>query len=295
MASLFDLANNVANFFSGGESVHSFRKPGYENVGRVQASEPSPTPVGQNVSDWPGYTPSTPLPKDDWGAVFNGIATGAGDLFNSFFTPPPSSGPKMWREPTNEVIRQGVNGNTIPTPSATPFASPQASPMASSSPAGFRYVMGKNDYSDIRGQVYGVLAGTPLEGYAEAFIQAGERHGVDPRVLITIANNESSMGRRYPTDSYNPFGYIVNPPAYGSTTGLEKEGRIWQGLRNAGFNSMDHAIDRLTGRFQRQPTANYQTFYADPTIENLQAAYNANPEERDQYIKNAYSLSERFK
>jgi hypothetical protein len=203
------------------------------------------------------------------------------------FIPQQQSNP----QPQGNFIR--VNGGMIP------FKGPQVVKQAQAaqpiSEAQFKYLMGQNNYSSLRPQVQKVLKGTPLEMYGEEFISRGNQYGVDPRVLITIANNESSMGRRYPVESYNPFGYIVDPPDYGDTTGLEKEGRIWQGLKNAGFTSMPHAIDRLTGRFQRQPTENYKKFYNEPTIENLQTAYNANPAERDTYLKNAYALSEKFR
>lgn len=212
-------------------------------------------------------------------------------------------GPQV--SPINDfTYRQGRIGlndpyeNGAPPPGAPELAPTQSPGVPAASPisgAGFRYQMGQNNYSSIRGQVESILAGTPLEAFTQDFIKAGERYGVDPRVLVTIANNESSLGKQYPQDSHNPFGYIVDAPDMAGTTGLEKEGRIWQGLRNAGFTSMPHAIDALTGRFQRQPTENYKKFYSEPTIENLQAAYNANPEEREVYLKNAYALAERFK
>lgn len=207
--------------------------------------------------------------------------------------------PSQPQQPQGNFIR--VNNGVIPFRGPqTAYAQEAQRPVASATPAPisdqqFKYLMGQHDYSAVRSQVQNVLKGTPLEPYSEHFIRSGEQYGVDPRVLITIANNESSLGRRYPTESYNPFGYVVNPPDMTGTTGPVKEKLIWQGLKNAGFTSLDHAIDRLTGRFQRQPTAGYQTFYNDPTIENLQAAYNANPAERDNYLKNAYALTEKFR
>lgn len=141
----------------------------------------------------------------------------------------------------------------------------------------FKYQMGQDDYSNLKPQIEAILKGTPLEPYMNNFIQAGNQNGIDPRVLLTIANNESSLGKNYPTDSNNPFGYLVG-------------GGGVQGLKNAGFTSVPMAIERLTGRFKRQPTQGYKDFYNNPTVQNLQTAYNANPAEQDTYIRNALNL-----
>ena len=96
-------------------------------------------------------------------------------------------------------------------------------------------------------------------------------------------------------ESYNPFGYVVNPPKVAKdATGAQKEKAIWQGLINAGFTSMPHSIDRLTGRFQRQPFEGYKTFYKDPTFSNLQYAYNANPKERKEQLENFADVEQYF-
>ncbi len=146
----------------------------------------------------------------------------------------------------------------------------------------FQYRMGSSDYSDVAPQVQNAVKGTPMEPYANDFVQAGQKYGVDPRVLPTIANNESSLGKNYPTDTYNPFGYLVG-------------GGGVQGLRNAGFTSLPNAIDRLTNRFAKQPTANYKQFYQQPTIENLQAAYNATPDEAAGYNQKSSDFVSKFK
>lgn len=188
---------------------------------------------------------------------------------------------------------------------ATPAAqiqSPQPSPAIQNAQQlgeGFKYQMGQHDYSNIKPQVQAVLKGTPLEQYADNFIEAGNKHGVDPRVLITIANNESSMGRQYDPSSFNPFGYIVDHPDYGNATGKAKSDLIQTGLKNAGFTSLPMAIDRMTQRFSDHPFnptgQNYATFRQDPTISNLQTAYNANDEERANYLKNAQALVQQFR
>lgn len=164
---------------------------------------------------------------------------------------------------------------------------------------GFKYQMGLSDYSQFRPQVQQALQGSPLAQYADNFIQAGNTHHVDPRVLLTVANNESSLGQNYPQDSYNPFGY--NARAAGMIQG--KDGKMYvnvdAGLKSAGFTSLPMAIDRLTQRFSDHPVnatgQAYANFRQNPTIENLQAAYNASDAEKENYIKNARAFTQRFK
>lgn len=178
-----------------------------------------------------------------------------------------------------------------------PSASPQANlgTQMTKSDSGFKFKMGLKDYSFVRPQLeklFNAKKNPPVQKYLDEFIKAGEQYGIDPRVLVSISGVESSFGNRYPEQSYNPFGYLVMPQGLPQArNGAEKEQQIWQGLQGAGFTSMPHAIDRLTGRFQRQPTAGYQAFYQDPSLENLQKAYNANPAEAENYIKNLTEFS----
>lgn len=130
---------------------------------------------------------------------------------------------------------------------------------------------GQKDYSQYTQQILNMYkgGGAPLQANVQDFVKAGNKYGVDPRILAVIGQIESSGGKKYPVQSNNPFGYIVN----GS-------------VNNAGFTSVPHAIDRLTYRFAKPGTsANYNTFRTNPTFSNLQAAYNANPAERDRYIQ----------
>lgn len=179
-------------------------------------------------------------------------------------------------------------------------AQPEVSISSSSSPdSQFSYSMGQKDYKFTRPQIERLLKEkqSPLLPYLDSFVTAGERYGVDPRVLVSIANNESSLGKRYPEDSYNPFGYVVktDPTETPAPEGVDREKQIWRYLKNAGFTSMDHAIDRLTNRFQRQPTEGYKKFYTEPTFDNLQRAYNANDAERENYLKMLNELVPYFK
>ncbi len=187
-------------------------------------------------------------------------------------------------------------------PNPSPLAAAQQVYQQSQSPqqgGDFKYLMGQHDYSSLAPQVQSALKGSPLEPYANEFIQAGNKHGIDPRVLITIANNESSLGKNYPTDTYNPFGY--NARSAGMIKG--KDGKMYvntdQGLRNAGFTSLPMAIDRMTQRFSDHPVnptgQGYANFRQNPTVPNLQAAYNASDAEKANYIKNAMAFVQQFK
>lgn len=50
--------------------------------------------------------------------------------------------------------------------------------------------------------------GSPLAPHAGAFVQAGQRYGVDPRFLVAIAGSETSFGKYGPSQRiHNPFGW----------------------------------------------------------------------------------------
>ncbi len=49
------------------------------------------------------------------------------------------------------------------------------------------------------------LASSPLAGKGVTFVLAGRQYGVDPRFMVAIARQESSLGK-YLSGSFNPFG-----------------------------------------------------------------------------------------
>lgn len=80
-----------------------------------------------------------------------------------------------------------------------------------------------------------VLRGTPLAGTGKAFIDAGRRYRVDPRLMVSIASAESSLGQH--AQGHNPFGWgpgiqfgSWNEAIHTVTRGL-REGYLNQGLR----------------------------------------------------------------
>lgn len=163
-----------------------------------------------------------------------------------------------------------------PIPTSTPIPTPSPTPTLDQ----FTFDMGKNNYAYLKPQIDSFYQGynnPPLSANIDDFIKAGEKYGVDPRILVAIGHNESSSGKNYPVDSNNPFGYVVEP-----------NGDVVQGLKNAGFTSIPHAIDRLTYRFSRDKNR-YPEFLENPNIDNLQRSYNATDGEREGYLKNLKS------
>lgn len=135
----------------------------------------------------------------------------------------------------------------------------------------FKFIMGQNKYPDAKRQLetmYKAKGNPPMAQYTDQFVAMGEKYKVDPRILATIAQIESSGGRNYPQQSNNPFGYL------GGTGGTVAE-RL-----NAGFTSVPHAIEALTRRFSTR----YPDFIKNPTPSQLQTSYNATPSERERYI-----------
>jgi hypothetical protein len=135
----------------------------------------------------------------------------------------------------------------------------------------FKFQMGQNKYPDAKRQLqamYQAKGNPPMAQYTDQFVAMGEKYKVDPRILATIAQIESSGGRNYPTQSNNPFGYLGG-------TGNTVAERL-----NAGFTSVPHAIEALTRRFSTR----YPDFIKNPTPSQLQQSYNATPSERQRYI-----------
>ena len=50
---------------------------------------------------------------------------------------------------------------------------------------------------------------SPLASQAHTFVEEADKHGIDWRLLVSIAGVESTFGQFIPTGSYNPFGWGV--------------------------------------------------------------------------------------
>jgi hypothetical protein len=191
--------------------------------------------------------------------------------------------------PTPQIPAQKWNINP-PKPSAAAQAQQQQRPTATASPEAFlaslsqvdpaaakefSFMMGQQKYPQAQQQIsrfYNKLGNPPLSKNSGDFIAAGEKYGVDPRVMVMVGQMESSGGKNYPPNTYNPFGYLGG------------KGPTVNDKLDAGFTSVPHAIDRITRRFSKE-TPNYQNFKKQPTIPNLVKDYNANPAEEERYNK----------
>lgn len=69
---------------------------------------------------------------------------------------------------------------------------------------------------------------SPLEPYAQLFVEKAQEHGLDSRLLPAIAMQESNLCRRIPDNSFNCWGFGI----YG--------GKVTR------FNDFGHAIDVIS-------------------------------------------------
>lgn len=90
----------------------------------------------------------------------------------------------------------------------------------------------------------------PLLPYVDDFIAAADKYNIDYRLLPAISIHESTCGKRYPFNTYNPFG--------------------WNSARTK-FTSIPAAIDFITGQL-----ANGK-YYAGKTIRQKLHSYCPSP------------------
>lgn len=50
---------------------------------------------------------------------------------------------------------------------------------------------------------------SPLQPYATHIVEIADRYGLDPNLLVAIAQQESNLCKRIPEDSYNCWGYGI--------------------------------------------------------------------------------------
>lgn len=173
---------------------------------------------------------------------------------------------------TGGITRFGATDQT-PQIGTIPQQTPQ---IANINPGGritdtFKFQMGQNKYPEAKRQLqamYQAKGNPPMSQYVDQFVAMGEKYKIDPRILATISQIESSGGRNYPPQTNNPFGYLGG------------QGPTVADRLNAGFTSVPHAIEALSRRFSTR----YPEFIKNPTPSQLQQSYNATPSERQRYI-----------
>lgn len=186
------------------------------------------------------------------------------------------------------------------TPTGQPIKAQQLIPADNPQPtqAPFQFINDQADYSYMKPKLeamYQHYGNPPMSQFTDQFIESGQKYGVDPRVVPFISHIESSSGKSYPEDSFNPFGYIwLDKNGDGVSEPPKTYEDIVAGLRGAGFSSVPQAIDLLTKRFSTQYNngkSAYPNFTANPTLDNLQQSYNANSGERNGYMTLLEELS----
>ncbi len=86
----------------------------------------------------------------------------------------------------------------------------EASTNAASSAALTPLKIGAKETSDYRVEALTNILNkynSPLTPYAKSYIKAADKHGVDWRLLPSIAGLESSFGKRYIEGTYNAYGW----------------------------------------------------------------------------------------
>ncbi|MBP7832252.1 MAG: glucosaminidase domain-containing protein [Candidatus Levybacteria bacterium] len=93
---------------------------------------------------------------------------------------------------------------------------------------------------------------SPLKPYAKAYVEAADKHGVDWRLLPSIAGLESSFGKHYIPGTYNVYGW-------GS-------GRIY-------FDSWEDGIDHINSKLK----ANYMDKWGAKDVWEIGPIYAESP------------------
>lgn len=51
---------------------------------------------------------------------------------------------------------------------------------------------------------------SPMLGTEDSLVSTARRHGVDPFLMVAIAQCESNLGKKMPPDCHNPFGWGIH-------------------------------------------------------------------------------------
>lgn len=115
--------------------------------------------------------------------------------------------------------------------------------------------------------------GSPMAGLGSAFVRAGRKWGVDPRLLVAIAGHESEWGTKgYAVGTNNPFGW-------GASQGIRFptwEDSIYtvaRGLRKGYLDEGLRSIDRISGKYAPVGAANDPTNLNQHWTDGVSAVY----------------------
>ncbi|MBI4032926.1 MAG: hypothetical protein HY377_00175 [Candidatus Blackburnbacteria bacterium] len=74
-------------------------------------------------------------------------------------------------------------------------------------------VLGSATSADARGEIvrlYLEKYNSPLRPYAQTLVEAAEKYNLDFRLLVAIAQQESNLCKKIPSDSYNCWGWGIH-------------------------------------------------------------------------------------
>ena len=107
--------------------------------------------------------------------------------------------------------------------------------------------------------------GSPMAGFGNAFVKAGTRHGVDPRLLVGIATIESGAGANMKL-AYNPFNWGVHR---GQTFGSWSEAlnTVAKGLRKnyiaAGLTTPEQIVSKYAPASDNNDEGNWASVVSE--------------------------------
>jgi beta-N-acetylglucosaminidase len=109
-----------------------------------------------------------------------------------------------------------------------------------------------------------------LENHIDAFFEAGKEYGVDPYLMLAIADLESVFGKRIPYGSYNPFGRTCGKEyrcVFATDATTKKELR-WNAYENWNSAIFDEAKYLRTRYYDRGLDTPYKinTIYAEDKL-----------------------------
>jgi hypothetical protein len=101
-----------------------------------------------------------------------------------------------------------------------------------------------------------VRRGSPMADSVEALVDTAQRHGIDPRIMVAIAGQESEFGTTNPESlRNNPFGFF------------------WNGDSNSPFDSWEEGYERVATRLSEMIndqgfTSVFELGEGDPNVAN---------------------------
>ena len=107
--------------------------------------------------------------------------------------------------------------------------------------------------------------GSPMAGFGQAFVRAGNRYGVDPRLLVGIATIESGAGEHMKL-AYNPFNWGVHRGQTFSSWG-QALNTVAKGLRKnyiaAGLTTPEQIVSKYAPASDNNDEGNWASVVSD--------------------------------